>query len=175
MCVACTLLGVFIGVPDAFFTQGLTGTESSFCAINMRKGGRHTLRSTAPARHLRHSTSGKRRGFCFCSRWLGPLCWPAGGSSSPAGTAIGGPVAFYVAYFSLQRAFFERNLSHVAPFLSILAAVALLALCEALPLPARTKALVALLALTVVARFVGIRQVSFRRYASKSEAARCGL
>jgi hypothetical protein len=62
--------------------------------------------------------------------------------------AIGGPVVFYLAFFALQRAFFERNLSHIAPLMAILAAVALTALSEAVSLKARTAALLALLAFT---------------------------
>jgi hypothetical protein len=62
--------------------------------------------------------------------------------------AIGGPVAFYLLYFSLQRAFFERNLSHVAPLMAILAAVGLIALSETIPVKARMAVLLALVAIT---------------------------
>jgi hypothetical protein len=62
--------------------------------------------------------------------------------------AIGTPVVFYVAYFCTQRTFFERNLSHVAPLIAILAAVSLTAIAEMIPAKSRAAALVGLLAVT---------------------------
>jgi hypothetical protein len=61
--------------------------------------------------------------------------------------AIGGPVAFYLVYFSSQRTFFERNLSHVAPLMALLAGIALAALSERFPVKIRTGASWAMLAI----------------------------
>jgi Dolichyl-phosphate-mannose-protein mannosyltransferase len=148
MCAACTLLGIFIGVPDAFFHPAAYWHGVQFL--------RHQYAEGRPPHAAADGTSVTLTALYFWQTTGLLLVFSLAGALVLARrrqflllAAIGGPVAFYLAYFSLQRAFFERNLSHVAPLMSILAAVALLALCETLPLPVRSTALVALMALTV--------------------------
>jgi hypothetical protein len=146
LCAACTLLGIFIGVPHAFFHPAAYWHGVQFL--------RHQYAEGRPPHAAADGTSVTLTAFYFWqTTGLLPLFSLAGALVLMQRrqflllAAMGGPVAFYLAYFSLQRAFFERNLSHVAPLLSILAAVGLLALCEMLPGRVRTAGLVTLVAL----------------------------
>jgi hypothetical protein len=55
------------------------------------------------------------------------------------------PVIFYVVFFSLQRTFFERNLSHVVPLMAILSGIGLVSASDAIRGRARAPAFVLLL------------------------------
>lgn len=148
ICAGCTLLGIFIGVPDAFFHPAAYwhGVES----LRRQYAGAH-----APHALIDGANSVSLTALYFWQTTGLLLPFSLAGTFVLARTrrfvplaAIGGPVAFYLTYFSLQRTFFERNLSHVAPLMAILAAVALTALGETIPVKARTAVLLALVALT---------------------------
>jgi hypothetical protein len=128
---ASIVLGFFIGVPDAFihpaaFMDGVTMLRSAYA---------HEF----PPFSLIDSSNSARLLFPYFWQTLGPFFCVL----SAAGLAfliierrlrqsilLAGPVIFYLAFFALQRAFFERNLSHVAPLLAILCGFAVVRLAE---------------------------------------------
>jgi hypothetical protein len=55
------------------------------------------------------------------------------------------PVIFYLLFFSFQRTFFERNLSHVVPLMAILSGIGLVSASDAIRSRARAAAFVVLL------------------------------
>jgi len=148
ICTAGTLLGIFAGVPDAFFHPAAywNGVESL----------RHQYATAQPPHASIDSTNSVSLMALYFWQTTGLLLlFSLAGALVLARTrrfvllgAVSGPVAFYLFYFSLQRTFFERNLSHVAPLMAILAAVAMTALSEMIPVRTRTAALLALVVLT---------------------------
>jgi hypothetical protein len=147
ICAGCTLLGIFMGVPDAFFHpaaywKGVEFLRRQYAGIHPPHASADSANSISLTALYFWQTTGLLLLFSLAGVWVlaraRRFVWLA---------AIGGPVAFYLLYFSLQRTFFERNLSHVAPLIAILAAVACTALGERFPVKARPVALVALLAL----------------------------
>jgi hypothetical protein len=60
------------------------------------------------------------------------------------------PVIFYLLFFSLQRTFFERNLSHVVPLMTILAGVGLVSMTNAIRNRVRAAAFLVLLLLMLL-------------------------
>jgi hypothetical protein len=148
--ITCTLAGIFVGVPDAFFHPSAYWHGVEF--LRNQYAGAH-----APHARIDSSTSAsltasylwQTLGGLFC------LCAIAGmfvllrARRYVVFAAIAGPVVFYLLYFSLQRTFFERNLSHVAPLMAVLASLALVRLSEIAPPSVRTPALAALVALTI--------------------------
>lgn len=60
------------------------------------------------------------------------------------------PVIFYLLFFSLQRTFFERNLSHVVPLMAILSAIGLVSASNAIRSRARAAAFSVLLLLMLL-------------------------
>jgi hypothetical protein len=150
ICAGCTLVGIFIGVPDAFFHpaaywKGVEFLRRQYAGVHPPHASADSTNSISLTALYFWQTTGLLLLFSLAGAWMlacsRRFVWLA---------AIGGPVAFYLLYFSLQRTFFERNLSHVAPLMAILAAVAWTALGERLgerfPVRARAAALVALLA-----------------------------
>jgi hypothetical protein len=148
ICAGATLLGTLVGVPDAFFHPAAYwhGVESL----------RHQYATAQPPHASIDSTNSVSLMAQYFWQTTGLLLlFSLAGALVLARTrrfvllaAIGGPVAFYLLYFSLQRTFFERNLSHVAPLMAILAANAMIVLSERIPTKFRTAALVALVVLT---------------------------
>jgi hypothetical protein len=118
--IAFTAAGAFVGVPDAFFHP-----DAFIRGVQMVTGqyaGDYPPHSVMGAKH------------CFPLLWryfwqtLGPLCFVC-----VAGMVVllvrrrilyfglfAVPVLFYLGFFSLERAFFERNLSQIAPLIAIL-------------------------------------------------------
>jgi uncharacterized membrane protein len=148
ICAGCTLVGVFIGVPTAFFHPAAYwhGVES----LRRQYAGSITPHASIDSNNSVWLTAlyfWQTTGFLLLFSLAGALVL-ARTRRFVLLAAIGGPVAFYLLFFSLQHTFFERNLSHVAPLMTILAAVALTALSETIPVKARTAALIALVALT---------------------------
>lgn len=147
ICAGCTLLGVFVGVPDAFFHPAAywNGVQ----ALRHQYAGPHPPHALVDGAN---SVSLMARYFAETTGLL--LLLSLGGAFVLARgrrfallAAIGGPVAFYLLYFALQRTFFERNLSHVAPLMAMLAAIALTALGGFCPARIRTAASIALVVL----------------------------
>jgi hypothetical protein len=60
------------------------------------------------------------------------------------------PAIFYLVFFSLQRTFFERNLSHVVPLMAILSGIGLVSISDTIRNRARAAAFVVLLLLTLL-------------------------
>jgi hypothetical protein len=146
ICAGSLLMGAFVGVPDAFF---------------------HPTAYWRGVQYLRHQYAAGPAPFAMIdstnSMWLtAAYIWQTTGLLllfSLAGAfvlamkrqfallaAVGGPLAFYLVYFGQQRAFFERNLSHVAPLMAILAGVSIAAAGERFSGKVRIAAIVALVA-----------------------------
>ena len=67
---------------------------------------------------------------------------------------VAGPALFYLGYFSLQRVFFERNLSHAAPLLAILCAVGAIRVANYVPHKIRAPVCIATILLAAVQPFL---------------------
>jgi hypothetical protein len=149
ICAGGTLLGAFIGMPDAFFhpaaywhgVQFLRHQYAEGTPPHASPGSANSIRLTAA---YFWQTTGVMLLLSMAGVWV-----LARQKRFALLAAIGGPVAFYLVYFCSQRTFFERNLSHVAPLMAILAAVALTALSERIPAKSRQAALIGLVALTL--------------------------
>jgi len=148
VCAGGTLLGLFVGMPHAFFHPAAYwhGVE----ALRQQYAGAHP-----PHASIDGTNSVSLTALYFWQTTGLMLVFSLAGAAVLARTgrfvllaALGGPVAFYLVYFSLQRTFFERNLSHVAPLMAILAAVALTALSGTIPAKFRTAALIGLTVFT---------------------------
>lgn len=147
ICAGGTLLGIFIGVPYAFFHPAAYWHGVQFLQRQYAEG--------RPPHASSGGTSVSLTALYFWQTTGLLLLFSLAGALVLARTrrfvllaAIGGPVAFYLIYFSLQRAFFERNLSHVVPLMAILAAVALTAIAGKFSVSVKTAVLLALVALT---------------------------
>lgn len=148
ICAACTLMGAFLGAPHAFFHPSAYLHGVDF------------LRKQYASAFGPHASADSNYSFGLVIRYFAEttgilLPMSLAGAFALARTRrfamlalFAAPAAFYLVYFSLQRTFFERNLSHIAPLLAVLAAVGLSALGEKFPLRARTPALVAMGLLT---------------------------
>jgi len=149
ICAGGALLGAFLGVPHAFFHpsdywRGVQFLQHQYATANPP----HALIDGANSVSLTALYFKDTMGYLFCLLVFAGAFVLARTRRFLLLAAIVGPVAFYAIYFSLQRTFFERNLSHVAPLMALLAAVALTALGETIPAKARTAGLAALVALT---------------------------
>jgi hypothetical protein len=148
ICSGCTLLGCFIGVPDAFFHPVAYWRGVEFLRHQYATG-------TLPHAEIDSANSVRLTALYFWETTGILLLFSAAGAFLLARgkrfvelMSIAAPVIFYLVYFCLQRTFFERNLSHVAPLMAILAGVGITAVAGRLPAKFRTAALVGLLALT---------------------------
>jgi hypothetical protein len=147
VCAGSILVGAFVGVPDAFFHPAAYWHGVQYL--------RHQYATGSPPFGMIDSTNSMRLTATYFRQTTGllPLFWLAGAfvlarkRQFALLAAVGGPVAFYLVYFGLQRAFFERNLSHVAPLMAILAGVSIAAASERFSGKVRIAAMVALVAL----------------------------
>jgi hypothetical protein len=156
--VAFTIAGTFAGVPDAFFHP-----DAFIRGVRMVTG---QYAGDYPV----HSVMGSE--YCFPLLWryfwqtLGPLCFLCA-----AGMLVllvrrrmlyfgllAVPVIFYIGVFSLERAFFERNLSHVAPLMAILCGLGIDWLTSGLPAQLRTAAF----AVTLTAALIQPAVISYK-------------
>jgi Dolichyl-phosphate-mannose-protein mannosyltransferase len=133
ICAGSILLGAFVGVPDAFFHpsaywHGVQFLRAQYAAGQPPHASIDSSNSIALTAIYFWQTTGL---LLLCSL-AGALILARARRFVPL-AAIGGPVAFYVVYFCGQRTFFERNLSHVAPLMAILAAIAVTAAGEKCP------------------------------------------
>ncbi|HUB83925.1 MAG TPA: glycosyltransferase family 39 protein [Bryobacteraceae bacterium] len=147
ICAAAVILGFMVGVPDAVFHPAAFWHGVDF------------LRNQYAGAFRPHASidSNNSVGLTAAYFWQTTgllLLFSAAGAFVLARArrfallaAIGGPVAFYLLYFCFERTFFERNLSHVAPLMAMLAAVALVAAGERFPEKRRSAVLIALVAL----------------------------
>jgi hypothetical protein len=124
--IVATVLGMFVGVPDAFFHPA--GYWNGVEFLRHQYAGVHVPHGNL----LGGNTFGMTMNYFF--RTLGPLVWILAVVAAISlirarhmliAMSLGLPVAFYFAVFSMQRTFFERNLSHVVPLLLILSAAGL--------------------------------------------------
>jgi Dolichyl-phosphate-mannose-protein mannosyltransferase len=145
ICAVGTLLGAFVGVPDAFFHPKAYWHGVQFLREQYASG-------TRPHASIDSTNSIALTAAYFWQTTKLLLLFSLAGALVLARTrrfvllaAIAGPVVFYLAYFCLQRTFFERNLSHVAPLMAILAAIAITAAGEKLVGKTRIAVLSALL------------------------------
>ena len=153
--------GAFAGVPDAFFHP------LAFWH------GFQMLRHQYAHEHPPHSLINSR--FCFPLLWryfwqtTGPVCcllcvigvgallWQR---RYLRFVLFAAPVLLYVGLFSIQRTFFERNLSHVAPLMAILCGVGLVWVTDRLPARVRNVAFAGILACAlIVPTFVSAKLV----------------
>ncbi len=153
ICAGCALLGFFVGVPDAFFHPAAYWHGVEFLRKQYATG-------TLPHAEIDSHNSVRLTAAYFWQTTGLLLLFTAAGAFLLAKAkrfvalaALAAPVAFYLVYFCSQRTFFERNLSHVAPLMAILAAFTLTAAAEMLPAKSRTAALVGLLVLTAAPAF----------------------
>lgn len=144
--IGFTVAGTFAGVPDAFFHP--------FAFWN----GVQNLRHQYAGAHIPHSLVNASTSFTLMALYF----WQTLGAPSCVLCVAGMvflvtrrqyfqfalmalPVIFYLVFFSLQRTFFERNLSHVVPLMAILCGIGLVATSNAIRNRARTAAFVVLL------------------------------
>lgn len=126
-----TILGMFVGVPDAFFHMAGYWNGVQF------------LRNQYAGVHRPHGnlSGGNTFGMTVNYFWqtLGPILvilavvavvslFRAKRKLIWASLCL--PIAFYFAVFSMQGTFFERNLSHVVPLMLMLSAVGLTVIVE---------------------------------------------
>jgi hypothetical protein len=168
----CTLLGIFVGVPDAFIHPPAYWHGVEFLRHQYAEGTRpHATIDSTNSLSLTAAYFWQTTGLLLVFSLAGAFVL-AGKRRFVLLAAMGGPVAFYLVYFSLQRTFFERNLSHVAPLMAILAGIALTALSEMIPAKARMEALLALVAVTAApAVWVSGRLVFLAMRASTEQRA----
>jgi hypothetical protein len=142
----CTLVGVFVGVPDAFFHpaaywHGVEFLRKQYAGITLPHASIDSTNSVSLTAAYFWQTTGLLPAFSLAGAVL-----LAKARRFTVLAATAGPVVFYLAYFASQRTFFERNLSHIVPLMAILAALALTAIGQKIPAKARTAVLVALVA-----------------------------
>jgi hypothetical protein len=142
----CTLVGVFVGVPDAFFHpaaywHGVEFLRKQYAGVTLPHASIDSTNSVSLTAAYFWQTTGLLLAFSLAGA---VLLAKARRFTLLAATAC--PVVFYLAYFASQRTFFERNLSHVVPLMAIPAALALTAIVQKIPARARTAVLVALVA-----------------------------
>jgi hypothetical protein len=146
--ITCAILGIFAGVPGAFFHPALfwSGVEAL----------RHQYANSFPPHSSINSANSFRLLTTYFWQTLGPvfcvLC--AAGMVVLVRrrkyfylAVIAGPLLCYFVLFGIQGSFFERNLSHVVPLAAILTSVGLVAICKAVPRGGRLFASVALILL----------------------------
>jgi hypothetical protein len=145
--IGATALGMFIGVPDAFFHP-----DAYFSGV-------HTLLSQYSGVHIPHGNL--QGGNTF--RMAGAYLWQTVGPPATLLAGVGAiallvekrilvwaslclPTLFYFAAFSMQSTFFERNLSHIVPLLLMLSAAGLTAIVDYACTRTMSRAIPALLA-----------------------------
>ena len=177
--IAFLVLGVFAGVPDAFFHP-----LAFWDGVRMLS---HHYAEEHPPHSLIDSRHSLALLFPYFWQTLGPVCCLLfiGGVIALLWrkqyfpfTLIAIPTLFYLGYFSLQRTFFERNLSHVAPLVAIMCAAGLAWLSDLMPRRARAAVFAGVLLLSLIQPalvsgklvFVALR-VSPEERASKYEEA----
>lgn len=146
--VASAILGIFAGVPGAFFHPILfwSGVDAL----------RHQYANPFPP----HSSIDSANSFRLLTTYFWQTLGPVFCVFCIAGimalvkrhkyfdlAIIAGPLLCYVVFFGMQGSFFERNLSHVVPLAAILTSVGLLAICKAVPRRGRLFAVFALVLL----------------------------
>ena len=149
--IAFLVIGVFAGVPDAFFHP-----RAFWSGVQM-------LSHHYAEEHPPHSLIGSRHSLALLLPYfwqtLGPGCCLLfiGGIVALVwrkqyfpSMLIAIPALFYLAYFSFQRTFFERNLSHVAPLIAIVCAVGLAWLSDLMPGRARAAAFTGVLLVALI-------------------------
>ncbi len=122
-----TLLGMFVGVPDAFFHPGAYWSGVQF------------LRHQYAGVHVPFGTFSGSNTFGMMVSYFWQTFGPVLSISVIASgvtlfwttpkiywVSICLPIAFYLAAFSTQRTFFERNLSHIVPLMLMLSAAGLM-------------------------------------------------
>jgi hypothetical protein len=149
ICGICTLLGVFVGVPDAFFHPSAYWHGVEYLRHQYTEGrAPHALVDGSNSIALMAPYWWQTTGYLFCAFTLAGVFVLVRAGRFFLLAVVAGPVLFYLVFFSLQRTFFERNLSQIGPLMALLAAIALAALAEAIPEKARNAVLIALVALT---------------------------
>jgi hypothetical protein len=125
ICAGCMLVGVFVGVPDAFFHpaaywHGVEFLRKQYAGVTLPHASIDSTNSVSLTAAYFWQTTGSLPAFSLAGAVL-----LAKARRFAVLAATAGPVVFYLAYFASQRTFFERNLSHVVPLMAILAALAL--------------------------------------------------
>jgi hypothetical protein len=167
--------GTFAGVPDAFFhpaaywsgVHGLLRQYSGEYPPHSLIGSSHCWRLLAP---YFWQTMGPL--FCiFCAAGIVGLFKQK--RFVHLGTLVL-PVCFYLLLFSLERVFFERNLSHIVPVMAILSSLGLFWVTKVLPPRLRAAVAVVLLVLMLVrpARVSGILVFTAMRPANQERVDR---
>ena len=144
-------VGVFAGVPDAFLHP-----------VAFLDGVRMLSHHYADE-HPPHSLLDSRYCFALLAPYflqtIGPACCALFFLGVVAAVwqreylclaIVAAPALFYLVYFSLQRTFFERNLSHVVPLIAILCGAGLVWVVKLFPIRMRTAAFAGGLLLTVL-------------------------
>jgi hypothetical protein len=146
ICAASILVGAFVGVPDAFFHPAAYWHGVQYLRRQYSSG-------PAPFSTIDSTNSIQLTATYFWQTTGLLLLFSSAGAFVLARrrqfallVAVGGPLAFYILYFGQQRAFFERNLSHVAPLMAMLAGVSVAAASARFSGKVRMAAIVALVA-----------------------------
>jgi hypothetical protein len=125
--IGFTVAGTFAGVPDAFFHP------LAFW------NGVQNLRHQYAGAHVPHALMNASTSFPLMALYFWQTLGPAFCVSCVLGMLalllrrqyfefvfLALPAIFYLLFFSLQRTFFERNLSHVVPLMAILSGLGLI-------------------------------------------------
>lgn len=132
--IGSTILGCFLGVPNAFFHplafwNGVEFLRRQYSGVHAPYGLANGSITISLAMQYLWQTMGPI--FCLIAV-LGMVAMLRKRQYRNF-ALLAAPVLFYFAYFSLQHVFFERNLSHVAPLLAICFAAGLAWLSDLVP------------------------------------------
>jgi hypothetical protein len=144
--IGFTIAGTFAGVPDAFFHplafwNGVQNLRHQYAGAHIP----HALIDASSSFPLMALYFWQTLGAAFCILCVvGTVVLIVRGQYFQFAVMVL-PVIFYVVFFSLQRTFFERNLSHVVPLMAILSGIGLVSASDAIRGRARASAFVLLL------------------------------
>lgn len=131
---ACTVLGCFLGMPDAFFHPHAFWNGVEF--VRSQYSGSHPpygLADGSVVVTLTLKYFWQTTGPLFCLIAIAGMVVMVWKRQYLKLALVAAPAIFYLTYFSLQKVFFERNVSHIAPLLAICFAAGAVYLSDLLP------------------------------------------
>lgn len=136
--IGFTVAGTFAGVPDAFFHplaywNGVQNLRHQYAGAHIP----HALMDASNSFPLMALYFWQTLGALFCLLCIVGMVCLAVRRQYFQFALMALPVIFYLVFFSLQRTFFERNLSHVVPLMAILSGIGLVYASDAIQKRAR--------------------------------------
>jgi hypothetical protein len=143
--IGFTVAGTFAGVPDAFFHplafwNGVQMLRHHYADVHVP----HALMDASNSFPLMALYFWQTLGAPFCLLCVTGMVFLVTRQQYFQFALMALPVIFYVVFFSLQRTFFERNLSHVVPLMAILSGIGLVSTSNVIRNRARAAAFVVL-------------------------------